>query len=218
MTDEKLMQKLIDYVEDARAMESSVLRMLDSMISTTADEQIRRAIERHRKQTEEQEQRLRRRLEALGGRPSARKEAQTLTSTLIKSVGDQVRGDKAGKNARDAFVTEHMEIAAYELLERLALLAGDAETALVARRNKSEEEAMARKIASSWDRFLALTLVEAQIPIPKAKRQSRRAAARRSNGAGENKRALYEEAKRLGIPGRSRMTKKQLARAVAQRR
>ena len=217
VTDDKLVQKLVDYVEDARAMESSVLRLLDSMISTTSDTQIRRAIERHRKQTEEQEERLRRRLEALGGRPSARKEAQTLLGTLIKGVGDQVRGDKPGKNARDGFLTEHMEIAAYELLERLALLAGDAETALVARRHKREEEAMARKIASNWDRFLALTLVEAQIEVPKAKRRSRRGAGRTSDGAGQSKRALYEEAKRLRIPGRSGMTKEQLARAIAER-
>ena len=168
MTEEKLAEKLGDYVEDAHAMESSVLRMLDSMISTTDDNEIRRSLEAHRKQTEEQEQRLRSRLEALGRRPSKRKATQTLVTTLMKGVSDQVRADKPGKNARDGFVTEHMEIAAYELLERLALLAGDAETALVARQNKQEEQAMAQTIASNWDRFLALSLIEAGIKIPKA--------------------------------------------------
>jgi ferritin-like metal-binding protein YciE len=130
------------------------------MISTTSDPEIRAELERHKEQTEAQEQRLRDRLEALGRSPSIRKETQTIVGALMKGVADQVRGDKPGKNARDGYVTEHMEIAAYELLERLAERAGDRETAEVARRNKREEEQMAEKIAANWDKFLDLTLDE----------------------------------------------------------
>ena len=160
---DKLREKLVDYVEDAHAMEQSVSRSLDSLISTTDDPEIVEMLRHHKQETEEHERRLRERLEALGAGTSTRKEVQTVAGALLKGIADQARTDKAGKNARDGYVTEHMEIAAYQLLERLAQRAGDAETAEVARRNRADDEAMARRIDANWDRFLDLTLAEAGI-------------------------------------------------------
>ena len=178
----ELQNKLGDYVEDAHAMESNVLQMLDSMIATTDDEQIVRQLEQHRKQTERHQERLRRRLEDLDRDTSTRKEAQTLAGALLKGVTDRVRGDKPGKNARDGFITEHMEIAAYELLERLAVRAGDEKTAQVARQNRRDEEAMAKKIASNWDKFVDLTLAEEGIEAPKKRTARRKTSTRTSSG------------------------------------
>jgi ferritin-like metal-binding protein YciE len=165
MADEKLKEKLADYVEDAHAMEQNDLKMIDSMISTTDDPQMKEMLENHKRETEEHERRLRARLDAMGRGTSARKQAQAVGAALLKGVGDVARGDKAGKNARDGYTAEHMEIAAYQLLERLAKKAGDTDTAEVARQNRSDEEQMARRIDASWDRSLELTLEENGIRV-----------------------------------------------------
>ena len=165
MADDKLQQKLADYVEDAHAMEQNDLKMIDSMISTTDDPETRQMLQNHKRETEEHERRMRERLEAMGRGTSARKQAQAVGAALLKGVGDKARGDKAGKNARDGYTAEHLEIAAYQLLERLAERAGDSETAEVASQNRAEEEEMARKIDANWDRFVDLTLADNDIRV-----------------------------------------------------
>ena len=160
MTDTKVKDKLVSYLRDAHAMEQNVLGMLGSMISSTDDPGIRQDLEHHKDETERQIKRLESRLEAIGEDTSTIKDAGALVGALVKGMGDVVRTDKPGKNARDGFVTEHLEIASYELLERLAHRAGDEETARVARQNREEEEAMAEKISNTWDKVIDLTLAE----------------------------------------------------------
>jgi ferritin-like metal-binding protein YciE len=153
-------QKLTDYIADAHAMEKSVLQMLDSMISTTRDPEVRGELEHHRQETEQHEKRLRGRLEEIKEGPSAIKQAGAMAAAMGKSLVDRVRSDKPSRNARDGYATEHLEIASYELLERVATRAGDTKTAEIARLNRHDEEEMARKIAARWDRFAELSLAE----------------------------------------------------------
>jgi ferritin-like metal-binding protein YciE len=159
MPGKDLTEKLVEYLEDAHVMEQNVLKMLETMISTTTDANVKRDLEHHHQETERHERTVRERLEAHGrsGAP-LHKEMGTMAGTMVKGMVDKMRADKPAKNARDGFVTEHLEIATYELLERLASLAGDEATAEVARQNRHDEEEMAKKIALQWDRFLQLTL------------------------------------------------------------
>jgi ferritin-like metal-binding protein YciE len=152
--------QLVKHIDEAIAMEENVKRMLDGMIQTTDDPQVIDLLEHHKAETEEHSQRLRRRLEAHGGSPSLVREAGGILGALAKLPLDMVRGEKAGRNARDGYATEHMEIASYQLLERIAQRAGDEETAEVARRNRAEEEAMARKLDEHWDLFAEQSLRE----------------------------------------------------------
>jgi ferritin-like metal-binding protein YciE len=153
-------QQLVKHIDEAYAMEQNVLRMLDGMIDTTDDAEIKRELEQHRRETEQHAERLEQRLTAYQQSPSAVREAAGMLGGLMKSVVDMVRQEKAGRNARDGFATEHLEIASYQLLERYARRAGDEETADVARQNRADEERMAQKIAANWDKFAELSFME----------------------------------------------------------
>ena len=154
--------KLVSYLRDAHAMERNVQQMLNSMVVTTGDDTIRNQFEHHKSETLQQIQRLEECLDRHGEEKSTIKDAGAIMGALAKGVQDAARSDKGGKNARDGFVTENMEIAAYELLERLAQRAGDNQTAQVARQNRAEEEKMRDFIASNWDRFLDLDLQQVE--------------------------------------------------------
>jgi ferritin-like metal-binding protein YciE len=160
MTHHELNDQLTKHIDEAIAMEQDVLRMLDAMIKTTEDEEIKEELREHKLQTERQSDRLRKRLQAHGAEPSTVRQAGGILSALMKGVVDVARTEKAGRNARDGYATEHMEIASYQLLERIAQRAGDEQTAEVARQNRAEEEEMARKLEQRWDRFAELSLEE----------------------------------------------------------
>ena len=159
----ELEAQLVKHVDEAYALEQNVLRMLDGMISTTDDPEIKRALQEHRLQTQQHADRMEKRLRAHGASPSIVKEAGGIVGALMKSVVDLARPEKAGRNARDAYATEHLEIASYELLARVAERAGDEETAQAAREIVQDERQMASTIERNWDRFAELSLEEAGV-------------------------------------------------------
>jgi ferritin-like metal-binding protein YciE len=158
-------RQLVKHIDEALAMEQNVLRMLDAMIATTDDDGIKEKLRRHKAETEAHADRMQQRLEAHGASSSTVREAGGILGALMKGVLDFARGEKAGRNARDGYATEHMEIAAYQLLERIAKRAGDEETAEAARLNRADEERMAKEIDASWDTFADLSLKESGIPV-----------------------------------------------------
>jgi ferritin-like metal-binding protein YciE len=164
MADE-LKAQLIKHIDEAHAMEQNVLRMLDGMIQTTDDPQIIDALEHHKMQTQGHADRMYARLEAHDAQPSTVRQAAGIMQALAKMPLDMVRGDKAGRNARDGFATEHLEIASYELLKRVARRAGDEETATACDDIIAEEQAFAATIAEHWDRFVELSLQEEGITV-----------------------------------------------------
>jgi ferritin-like metal-binding protein YciE len=162
---DQLKTQLIKHIDEAHAMEQNVLRMLDGMISTTEDPEILDALEHHKLQTQQHADRMAQRLEAHGAAPSTVRQIGGVLGALAKMPLDFVRGEKAGRNARDGYATEHLEIASYELLRRIAQKAGDEETAQAAVAIIAEETAMANLIEEHWDTFAELSLHEEGIKV-----------------------------------------------------
>jgi ferritin-like metal-binding protein YciE len=158
-------EELIKHIDEAHAMEQNVLRMLDGMISTTDDPEILRELEHHKMETEGHSERMKARLEAHGATPSMVKQAGGILGALAKMPLDMIRGEKAGRNARDGYATEHMEIASYELLRRIADRAGDEETARACDEIIAQERAFAETIAANWDKFAELSLRENGVTV-----------------------------------------------------
>jgi ferritin-like metal-binding protein YciE len=156
--DQKLHDKLADYVQDAHTLEKAIVKNLDSMRGTLEDPTLDGLLERHRKVIRTHVQRLELRLEDLGRGSSVRKQLEGLAAELMKSVSDVLRTDASGKVGRDAYVMAQTEVAAYELLRRLAAEAGDAETKDVAELHLKESRAFADEVAEHWDDFLRLTV------------------------------------------------------------
>ena len=163
--DEQLKGQLVKHLDEAHAMEQNVLRMLDGMISTTDDPEILDQLEHHKMETQRHADRVKERLEANGGSISMVKQAGGILGALAKMPVDMIRSEHAGRNARDAFATEHMEIASYELLSRVAQRAGDHETVTVAQEIIADEQAMAAKISQNWDKFAELSLKEEGVTV-----------------------------------------------------
>jgi ferritin-like metal-binding protein YciE len=161
----ELEARLVKHIDEAHALERTVLRLLDGLISSSEDPEIVGRLEQHRLETQQHEHAMRRRLDAHGAQPSVVRQAAGMLESVLKMPLDLVRGDTAGRDARDAYAAEHLEIASYELLRRLARRAGDEETAQACVEILEQERAMAQFIEERWDRLAEASFREEGVPV-----------------------------------------------------
>ena len=102
MASQQLTDQLVKHIDEALGMEQNVLRMLDGMIQTTDDPEIKRELQQHKLETQQHADRMEKRLQAHDASPSIVKEAGGIVGALMKGVLDMTRPEKAGRNARDA--------------------------------------------------------------------------------------------------------------------
>jgi ferritin-like metal-binding protein YciE len=146
--------QLNGYLADAHAIEGQSQALLKKGAAIVGSEELAKIFEAHLDETGEQARRLERRLEARGSSPSIVKDAALRLGGLNWGAFMAAQPDTPAKLAGFAFAVEHLEIAAYELLRRVAERAGDSETVAAANTTLVEERAAAAAIARHWDAAL----------------------------------------------------------------
>src|SRR4051794_14919650 len=126
--------QLTKYLTDVHALEVQALAQMRAAPGLAGDPALERAFREHCTETERHEALVRERLEAHGAKPSRLEDLLGAVSGKGFVLFARSQPDTPGKLATHAFSYEHLELAAYDLLERVADRAGDAETAEVARR------------------------------------------------------------------------------------
>src|SRR5919198_2186152 len=100
MASQQLKDQLVKHIDDAYAMEQNVLRMLDGMIGTTEDAEIKDELRHHKLETERHAERMQQRLEAYDSSPSLVKEAGGMAGGRLESGGGIAPGGKARRKTR----------------------------------------------------------------------------------------------------------------------
>src|SRR3954463_11883063 len=160
MAADTLEEQLVKYLTDAHSIEVQALAQMRSAPGLGSFPGLAAAFKEHEAETERHERLVRSRLEAHGASPSRLKD-------LVMGVGGKgfvlfarSQPDTDGKLATHALSYEHLELASYELLMRVASRAGDEETADVARTIRDEERAMAERLEASLDGSVEASLAQ----------------------------------------------------------
>jgi ferritin-like metal-binding protein YciE len=160
MAENTLDEQLTKYLTDVHSIEEQALAQLRLAPRVAGDRELKRVFAEHLRETEGQERLVREQLERRGAKPSAIKDVAGRVGGWGMILFARVNPDTPGKLAMHAFSYEHMELAAYELLRRIADRAADQPVREMAQRIGEQERAMADRLAANWDRAVEASLRE----------------------------------------------------------
>lgn len=153
-----LAEQVIKYLADAHALEAQAIELLSKAEKIGGDPQLQAVYAEHLEESREHQRLVGERLAARGGKPTALEDAALRLGALNWGLFFKSQPDTPAKLAGFAYAFEHLEIAAYELLKRVADRDGDRETVDLAGHIGEQERAAARRIAAGFD-----TAVEASL-------------------------------------------------------
>jgi len=160
MTKNGIEEQLVKYLADAHSIEEQALQQLRSAPDVAGDSDLAHVLHEHLEETEGHERAVRKRLEAHGGKPSSLKDLLMRVGGVGFLLFARAQPDTPGKLLAHAYSYEHLELASYELLARVAERAGDGETASVALRIRDEEQRMGERLAGVYDSVVEASLAQ----------------------------------------------------------
>ena len=149
---DQLDSALVAYLRDVHALEGQAEKLLEAGAERVDDESLEATFRDHLEETRSHQERIADLLEERGARPSLVKDAILKAGGLNLSAFFAAQPDSTTKLAGFAFAFEHLEVAAYELLKRVAGRAGDEGVVATAEEILAEERRAAERVAESWNR------------------------------------------------------------------
>jgi ferritin-like metal-binding protein YciE len=197
-------QKVVQYLNEAHASETGLVRDLQAQIAITPAGSFRSGLEKHLDETKGHAERIERRLSELDASSNPVLAGVGLfESALAQTVAfwkvplNLVRGtggeEKVLKNAKDACAAEALEIATYTALEKLASSLGDDTTAKLAASIRADEEKMLERLMRELPK-LAEAVVQADVKGNPSYDVTRTGAADAVREAGEEVKATTRKA------------------------
>jgi ferritin-like metal-binding protein YciE len=153
-----LEEQLVKYLADAHALEAQAIQLLEKAPKIVHDPTLAKVFEDHLEETRAHQEIVEARLQAHDAGPNKLQDAVMRLGALNWGGFFAAQPDTPGKLAGFAYAFEHLEIAGYEELKRVASRTGDQETVRVADRILGEERAAAQAIAANWDRAVEASL------------------------------------------------------------
>lgn len=151
-----LHDELRQYLSDLYSMELQALAQLETAPGMAGERGLSADLSTHFAETEGQAERVRERLEAAGGSPSAVKDAVMKLGGKAFLLFAKVQDETPGRLLVHSYSYEAMEWAGYGVLENLARRAGDESTAAMAREIRAEERMMMDRLESRFSPVEAL--------------------------------------------------------------
>jgi ferritin-like metal-binding protein YciE len=135
-----LREILVNWLQGAYAMEHQIVQTLEGQAKDTARyPDIQTRIQQHLDESRQHEQRMAERLGAYEVKPSGMKSVGATVAGSLMGAAIGGHSDPLVKMARDDYMTEHMEIAAYGALIAAAQAYGDTDTIQAAQANLRDE-------------------------------------------------------------------------------
>ena len=160
MATRTLDDRLTKYLIDVHSIEVQALAQMKAAPDLAGDDRLARTFAEHLEETREHERLVREQLEERGADTSTLMDIAGRVGGWAMIAFARLNPDTPGKLTAHAFSYEHMELAAYELLRRVAERAGDDDVVELARTVGAQERAMGQRLAACFDTAVAASLRE----------------------------------------------------------
>jgi ferritin-like metal-binding protein YciE len=160
MSDRTIDEQLTKNLTDVHAIEVQALEQMRLAPRIAGGPDLSGIFRAHCEETEEHERLVAAELHRRGAVPSRLKDVAGRAGGWGMILFAKLNPDTPGKLAMHAYSYEHMELAAYELLGRIARRAGDEDVVALAARIGEQERAMADRLAEHWDQAVDASLRE----------------------------------------------------------